>query len=81
LKEGEYMTLGEKIDREIKKKGLKQNEVAKSSKISPSYLSYLINGKSTNPTAPTLGRLAKALGVPIENLVKYCVDKKGVVNQ
>lgn len=46
------------------------NEFAKVSGLSRTYLSALINGKKSNIKPVTLGKLAKALDVDVEMLLK-----------
>ncbi len=59
---------GEKIRFLRKEKGLKQDELAFLSKISPSYLSAIERG-ITDTTISTLKRLAKALNVESHELL------------
>lgn len=51
-------------------KGLNQNDVARDSEISQPYLSELESGEKDNPSKAVLIRLAKALGVPVAELLE-----------
>jgi len=50
-------------------RGLTQDELAKKAKLSKPYISQIENGVRKNPSLPTLERLAKALGVPVRDLL------------
>ena len=50
-------------------KGLTQVELAKRAKVTSIYISLLENGRKKNPSLAVLTRLAKALGVPVAELV------------
>lgn len=50
-------------------KGLTQVELAKRAKVTRGYLAQLEAGYKTNPSLPTLRKLAKALGVPVTELL------------
>ena len=50
-------------------KGLTQDELAKRAKLAKPYISQLENGVRKNPSLPALQRLAKALGVPVAELL------------
>lgn len=54
--------------RRSKKMGLR--ELAKKAKVPPGYLSELERGEKTNPSAAIVQRLAKALGVPVTELLE-----------
>jgi transcriptional regulator with XRE-family HTH domain len=51
------------------KRGYSQLELAKRAKITNVYLSLLETGKNKNPSLAVLQRLAKALGVPVTELL------------
>lgn len=51
-------------------KGMTQEQLAKHAKVSRGYLADLEAGHRTNPSVPTLRRLAKALEVPVTRLVE-----------
>jgi transcriptional regulator with XRE-family HTH domain len=53
-----------------KEKDLTQVEFAKKAKLTQSYLAELERGDKTNPSLAILQRLAKALGLPIANLLR-----------
>jgi transcriptional regulator with XRE-family HTH domain len=48
--------------------GLTQLQLAKRAKVTRGYLAQLEAGHKTNPSLPTLRKLAKALGVPMTEL-------------
>jgi transcriptional regulator with XRE-family HTH domain len=50
-------------------KGLTQDELAKKAQLTKPYISQLENGIRNNPSMSTLQRLAKALGVPVAELL------------
>lgn len=51
-------------------KGLTQMDVARKAKVSQAYVAKLEGGAKKNPSLATLRRIAKALGVPVEQLLK-----------
>lgn len=61
--------LGQMLKRLREKKGLTQEELAKKAKLTKPYISQLENGIRTNPSLPARQRLAKALGVPVTELL------------
>jgi transcriptional regulator with XRE-family HTH domain len=50
--------------------GLTREELAKKAKVTTAYVSMLEAGKRKNPSLPVLLRLAKALGVPMTELLE-----------
>ena len=52
------------------RKGMTQEQVAKQAKVTKFYISQLETGLRKNPSLPVLRRLAKALGVPVAELLK-----------
>jgi transcriptional regulator with XRE-family HTH domain len=50
-------------------KGWTQDELARKAKLTKPYISQLENGVRKNPSLPALQRLAKALGVPVTELL------------
>ena len=50
-------------------KGLSQLDLAKRAKVSQGYLSDLEAGEKKNPGIETLRKIAKALGVPVAELL------------
>jgi XRE family transcriptional regulator of biofilm formation len=52
------------------KRGLSQTEVAKHSGVTRFYVSQLESGLRKNPSLPVLKRIAKALGVPVTELLE-----------
>jgi putative transcriptional regulator len=63
----------ERIGRMLKalrlERGYRQIDLAKRAKVTNVYLSQLENGKKKNPSLAVLRRLAKALGVPVTELL------------
>jgi transcriptional regulator with XRE-family HTH domain len=51
------------------KKGLTQEQVARAAGVTRFYVSQLEGGLRKNPSLPVLKRLAKALGVPVTELL------------
>jgi transcriptional regulator with XRE-family HTH domain len=51
------------------KKGLTQEQLAKKAGVTEAYVSMLENRKRKAPSLPALQRLAKALGVPVTELL------------
>ena len=51
-------------------KGLTQVQLAKRAKVTRGYLAQLEAGYKVNPSLPTLRKLAKALGVPVGELLE-----------
>jgi transcriptional regulator with XRE-family HTH domain len=52
-----------------KARGLSQVALAKKTKVTHAYVSLLEGGKKRNPSLSVLQRLAKALGVPVTELL------------
>jgi transcriptional regulator with XRE-family HTH domain len=50
-------------------KGMTQDDLAKRAKLTKPYISQIENGVRQNPSLPALRRLAKALGVPVTELL------------
>lgn len=65
----EAQKLGENLKRIRTEKGISQSDIAKSLGVSRGFVSNIENGKR-NPTLATISRLAKAVGVPTEELFK-----------
>jgi transcriptional regulator with XRE-family HTH domain len=61
--------LGKNLTRIRKEKGISQDKLSRLLRIDRSFISNIENGK-TNPTLATIAKLAKAVGVPIEELMK-----------
>ncbi len=65
----ESAKLGKNLKRIRTEKGTTQGDIVRSLGVSRSFVSNIENGK-TNPTLATIAKLAKALDVPIEELIK-----------
>ncbi len=50
-------------------KGLSQRQLAAKAKVTQGYIAQLEGGSKQNPSLPTLRKLAKALGVPVTELL------------
>ena len=61
--------LGNNLKRIRTKKGITQGDIARSLGVSRGFVSNIENGK-TNPTLATIAKIAKAIGVSIEELIK-----------
>ncbi len=53
-----------------KRKRWSQVDLAKKAKVSQAYIAKLETGVKKNPSLATLKRIVKALGVPVEQLLK-----------
>ena len=51
------------------KKGISQGDIARTLEVSRGFISTIENGK-TNPTLSTITKLAKAVGVSVDELLK-----------
>ncbi len=61
--------LGQNLKRIRTKKGISQGDIARDLDVSRGYISTIENGK-TNPTLSTIAKIAKALGVTNDELLK-----------
>ena len=50
-------------------KGMTQRDLAKKARVTHGYIAQLETGLKKNPSLPALRRLAKALGVPVTELL------------
>ena len=62
--------IGKNLKKLRKKKGLSQDRVSKLADISYNTVIKLESGGITNPTIETLQKIAKALNVPVDDLLK-----------
>lgn len=65
------MSIGEKVRTLRVGKGLSVNEFAKQSGVSKSYISNIERGVQKNPSLIIMGKLAKTLGVSLEELLTH----------
>ncbi|WP_237417070.1 helix-turn-helix domain-containing protein [Halobacillus litoralis] len=65
------MSIGEKIRVLRLGKGLSVNEFAKESGVSKSYISNIERGVQKNPSLIIMGKLARTLDVPLEELLTH----------
>ena len=65
----EAQKLGQNLKRIRMEKGISQGDIVRSLGIDRAFISNIENGK-TNPTLATIAKLAKAVGVSIEELIK-----------
>jgi len=61
--------LGNNLKRIRTAKNISQGDIARELEVSRSFISNIENGK-TNPTLATIAKLAKAVGVPTDQLIK-----------
>lgn len=61
--------LGSNLKRIRTEKGISQGDIGRELKVSRGFISTIENGK-TNPTLSTITKLAKALGVSVDELLK-----------
>ncbi|MDD5638708.1 MAG: helix-turn-helix transcriptional regulator [Candidatus Pacebacteria bacterium] len=66
----ESSPIGKNIKKLRKQKGLSQDRISKLADISYNTVIKLESGGITNPSIDTLQKLAKALGVGVDNLIK-----------
>jgi len=64
------MVESSKIKRTREKLGLSQEKLARLADVSNNTIINIEAGKQRNPTIDTLKKIAKALNVPIEDLIK-----------
>jgi transcriptional regulator with XRE-family HTH domain len=62
--------IGQLIKRLREAKGLTQAELAKQARVTRPYITMLESGVRKTPSLPMLQRLAKALGVPVTQLLE-----------
>lgn len=67
--QSESTKLGLNLKRIRTKKGISQGDIARELKVSRGFISTIENGK-TNPTLSTISKLAKALGVSSDELLR-----------
>jgi len=65
----ESAKLGLNLKRIRTKKAISQGDIARALGVSRGFISTIENGK-TNPTLATIAKLAKAIGVSIDELLK-----------
>jgi transcriptional regulator with XRE-family HTH domain len=67
--QNESTRLGQSLKRIRTKKTISQGDIAKELGVSRGFISTIENGK-TNPTLATIAKLAKAVGVSVNDLLK-----------
>ena len=65
----ESTRLGQNLKRIRTKKGISQGDIARELEVSRGFISTIENGK-TNPTLATIAKLARAVGVSVDKLIK-----------
>jgi len=63
-------SLAKKIQSLRKRQGLSQEKLARLANVSNNTVINIETGINVNPTIETLRKIAKALGVPVEDLIK-----------
>ena len=64
----EQIKLGKNLKRIRTQKGISQGDIARSLKVGRSFITNIENGK-TNPTLATIAKIAKAVGIPVKDLI------------
>ena len=64
------MEIGKRIRELREERGLTQREVARRAGLTPSGVGFIENGQTQNPSAETVVAVARALGVPVEELLR-----------
>ena len=67
--QSESTKLGLNLKRIRTKKAISQGDIARNLEVSRGFISTIENGK-TNPTLATIAKLAKAVGVSVDELLK-----------
>ena len=67
--QNESAKLGSNLKKIRTKKGITQGDIARALKVGRGFISTIENGK-TNPTLATIAKLAKAVGVSVDELLK-----------
>ncbi len=62
--------LGRRIQKVRIERGLTQEELAHGARLDFSYLNQIENGRR-NPSLDAIGRIARALGVPVRDLISF----------
>jgi transcriptional regulator with XRE-family HTH domain len=62
--------LSQALKRLRERRGLTQVQLAKRAKVAQGYVAMLESGERKSPSLPVLRRLAKALGVPVTELLE-----------
>lgn len=65
----EAQKLGKNLKRIRTKKGISQGDIVRALGMPKSFVSNIENGK-TNPTLATIAKVAKAIGVSVDELLK-----------
>ena len=65
----EAQKLGDNLKRIRTEKDISQGDIARALEVDKSFVSNIENGK-TNPTLATITKLAKAVGVSVDELLK-----------
>ncbi len=69
IMQNESTKLGLNLKKIRTKKGISQGDIAKELGVSRGFISTIENGK-TNPTLATIAKMAKAVGVSVNDLLK-----------
>jgi len=67
--QNESTRLGQNLKRIRTRKGISQGDIARELEVSRGFISTIENGK-TNPTLATIAKLARAIGVSVDKLIK-----------
>lgn len=74
------MGLSERLRELIDETGRSDREIAKWAGLSPACLSFLLSGRSKNPSGETLSKLAKILNVTVDDLLHPAVQEEEVLS-
>ena len=66
--QSEQIKLGKNLKRIRTEKDISQGDIARALNVGRSFITNIENGK-TNPTLATIAKIAKALDVPVKNLI------------
>lgn len=66
--QSEQIKLGKNLKRIRTEKGISQGDIARVLDVGRSFITNIENGK-TNPTLATIAKIAKAIDIPVRNLI------------
>lgn len=70
--------IGDNIKKVREQKGISKQELADNAGYSFAYISMLENNKRPNPSIKTIDKIAKALNVPVEEIMNGTVEEKPI---
>lgn len=72
------MTVSERLSKLVKESGHSQGWIAEQAGVSGANLSLILNGHRKDPRGSTLSKLAKVLGVTVDDMLNGSVGQVGV---